>query len=115
MYSKIALIIYLLSIANGQQIGTFTAETHPSLTWQTCTAPGACTTTDGTVTLDSNWRWTHSVNGSTNCYTGNTWDATLCPSDAECAVNCALDGADYSGTYGVTTTGDSLRSMLFQT
>lgn len=32
MYSKIALILYLLGIANGQQIGTLTAETHPSLT-----------------------------------------------------------------------------------
>jgi cellulose 1,4-beta-cellobiosidase len=27
---------------------------------------------------------------------------------ATCAKNCALDGADYEGTYGITTSGDSL-------
>lgn len=109
MYSKIAFATFLIRAARAQQIGTLTAEVHPSLTWQTCTAPGACTTTTGSITLDSNWRWTHSTSSSTNCYTGNTWDATLCPDDVTCAENCALDGADYSGTYGVTTTGDSLK------
>lgn len=36
------------------------------------------------------------------------WDATLCPDNESCASNCALDGADYEGTYGVTTSGDAL-------
>ncbi|KAG6906829.1 hypothetical protein DXG01_011789 [Tephrocybe rancida] len=36
-----------------------------------------------------------------------TWDKTLCPDGAACAINCALDGADYSGVYGVTS-GDAL-------
>lgn len=35
-------------------------------------------------------------------------DTTICPDPTTCAANCALDGADYSGTYGITTTGDSL-------
>jgi len=109
MYSKIALVAFLAHTIRAQQIGTLTSETHPSLTWQTCTAVGSCTTTTGSVTLDSNWRWTHSTSSSTNCYTGNTWDATLCPDDTTCAENCALDGADYSGTYGVTTSGGSLK------
>ena len=26
-----------------------------------------------------------------------------------CAANCALDGADYSATYGITTTGNALK------
>ena len=30
------------------------------------------------------------------------------PNDLTCASNCALDGADYSGTYGVTTSGNAL-------
>lgn len=47
--------------------------------------------------------------GYTNCYTGNTWDTTLCPDPTTCAKNCALDGADYSGTYGITTSGSTLR------
>lgn len=33
---------------------------------------------------------------------------TLCPDDTTCATNCALDGADYESTYGVTTDADAL-------
>jgi len=96
-----------LARAGAQQVGTLTAETHPSLSISTCTASG-CTTEADQIVLDANWRWTHSTSGSTNCYTGNTWDATLCPDDTTCAANCALDGADYSGTYGITTSGNAL-------
>jgi cellulose 1,4-beta-cellobiosidase len=109
MVSKLFQLVSLLSAVSAQQIGTYTTETHPSLTWQTCTAPGSCTTNSGSVVLDSNWRWVHSTTSSTNCYTGNTWDATLCPNDATCATNCALDGASYESTYGITTSGDSLK------
>lgn len=109
MSSRLALVSALLAVVGGQQIGTLTTETHPTLTWQTCTAPGVCTTNSGKVVLDANWRWLHSTSGSTNCYTGNKWDATLCPDDVTCATNCALDGADYTGVYGVTTSGSSLR------
>jgi cellulose 1,4-beta-cellobiosidase len=72
----IAIASLLLGLARGQQVGTLTAEVHPALTWQTCTAPGVCTTTSGKVVLDANWRWLHSTSGSTNCYTGNTWDVS---------------------------------------
>jgi len=61
------------------------------------------------VVIDSNWRWVHSTSGTQNCYTGNTWDTNLCPDDRTCAQNCALDGADYQGTYGVISSGSSLR------
>jgi cellulose 1,4-beta-cellobiosidase len=115
MYSKIVLASSLLAVARAQQIGTLTTETHPPLTWQKCTAPGSCTTVAGKVVLDSNWRWLHSTSGSTNCYTGNTWDATLCPDDVTCASNCALDGADYTGTYGVTASGSSLKLNFITT
>lgn len=47
--------------------------------------------------------------GYTNCYTGNEWDTSICSDPTTCAENCALDGADYSGTYGVTTTGSQLK------
>ncbi|KAF7972770.1 hypothetical protein HWV62_42255 [Athelia sp. TMB] len=47
--------------------------------------------------------------GYTNCFTGNEWDTVLCPDPLICAVNCALDGADYSGTYGVTTSGNEIK------
>jgi cellulose 1,4-beta-cellobiosidase len=45
---------------------------------------------------------------ATNCYTGNTWDKTLCPDPATCAQKCAIDGADYPGTYGISTSGNGL-------
>ncbi|KAL0959861.1 hypothetical protein HGRIS_011534 [Hohenbuehelia grisea] len=107
------LALAFAAVAYGQQVGTLTAENHPSLSYTECTkAPGSstpsCTTSQKSVTLDSNWRWLHSTSGSTNCYTGNTWDASLCPDNKACAANCALDGADYTGTYGITTSGNSL-------
>ncbi|KAG6806378.1 hypothetical protein H0H92_011555, partial [Tricholoma furcatifolium] len=109
MFPKAALtVISFLAVVSAQQIGTYTAETHPSLTWYQCTKSGGCTSTTGSVTLDANWRWTHEVGSTTNCYTGNTWDTSICPDGATCAANCALDGAEYSSTYGVTTSGDAL-------
>ncbi|KAJ3568473.1 hypothetical protein NP233_g5682 [Leucocoprinus birnbaumii] len=98
-----------VAVALGQNIGTNQAENHPQLSWQTCTAGRGCTAAGGgAVVLDSNWRWTHNVGGFTNCYTGNTWDSTLCPDGVTCAANCAIDGADYAGTYGITTSGNAL-------
>jgi len=64
--------------------------------------------TSGKIVLDSNWRWTHNVGGSTNCYTRNKRDATLCPDPTTCAKNCAIDGADYQGTYGIQAGGNSV-------
>ena len=46
---------------------------------------------------------------TTNCYTGNKWDTSICSSNTACAANCALDGADYTGTYGITAGGNSLQ------
>ncbi|KAK6991918.1 glucanase [Favolaschia claudopus] len=109
MFPVASLIsLCFLAVAFGQQVGTLTAETHPMLPSQKCTGSGSCTTVQTSVVLDGNWRWLHSINGTTNCYTGNTWDATLCPDAATCTANCALDGADYSGTYGITTSGNAL-------
>ncbi|KAL0955418.1 hypothetical protein HGRIS_001664 [Hohenbuehelia grisea] len=108
MFRSAALIAFTFAaVVLGQQVGTLTAEKHPSLSIQKCTKSG-CTTSQQSIVLDSNWRWLHSTSGSTNCYTGNTWDATLCPDNDTCAKNCALDGADYSGTYGISTSGNAL-------
>ncbi|EKM59090.1 glycoside hydrolase family 7 protein [Phanerochaete carnosa HHB-10118-sp] len=96
MFHKLALISFTLAaIAAAQQAGTQTPETHPTLSSQKCTTAGGTT-------------------GYTNCYTGNEWDATLCPDGATCAANCALDGADYTGTYGITSSESSL-TLQFET
>lgn len=110
MFRTSALVAFALAaVSYGQQVGTNTAETHPTLTWEQCTGPNECTTVQGSVTLDANWRWLHEVNSDTNCYTGNEWDTSVCDSPTTCATDCALDGADYEGTYGVSTSGSTLR------
>ncbi|CAN9172669.1 unnamed protein product [Alternaria sp. RS040] len=79
------------------------------MTWQSCTAKGSCTNKNGKIVIDANWRWLHKKEGYDNCYTGNEWDATACPDNKVCAANCAIDGADYSGTYGITAGSNSLK------
>ena len=108
MISAALALSSILVAVRAQQAGTLTAETHPPLTVSVCTASG-CTASTQSIVIDANWRWLHSVSGSTNCYTGNTWDATLCPDDVTCATNCALDGATYASTYGITTSSNALK------
>ncbi|KAI1363968.1 cellulose 1,4-beta-cellobiosidase [Xylaria arbuscula] len=107
MHSKLAAIGALVATAKAQCAATLTTETHPALTWQQCTAAGSCSSVSGKVVVDSNWRWVHDSTG-TNCYSGNEWDTSLCADADSCVTECCLDGADYSGTYGVTTSGNAL-------
>ena len=110
MFRKAALLAFaFLAVANGQGVGTYQAEKHPALPFQRCTKSGGCTTVStGQIVLDANWRWLHDKRGYTNCYSGNTWNATACPDNKTCARNCVVDGADYSATYGITTSGNAL-------
>lgn len=113
---SLALTFFVFAAAvHAQQAGTSQAETHPSMTWKKCTGKNSCSSVNGKVVLDANWRWAHDKNGYTNCYDGNTWNATACPNNAACAKNCAIDGADYSGTYGITVSGDSLKLNFMTT
>jgi cellulose 1,4-beta-cellobiosidase len=106
----------LFAAAAGQQIGKNMREAHLSMPVQKCVG-SACTAESGEVVLDANWRWTHSVDGYANCYTGSSWDATLCPDAATCTKNCALEGvseAQYATTYGVTATSGGV-ALKFKT
>jgi len=92
-----------IGLAAGQQAGTQKDNYHMPMQLSDCTSAG-CTASQKSLTLDANWRWTHSAKGSTNCYSGNQWDATLCPDGAACAENCALGGVpedEWSGTLGI--------------
>lgn len=113
MMSRITLFLAALSAVKAQQVCTAKPETHPALTWSQCSTSG-CSPVKGSVVVDANWRWVHAVEGYTNCFTGNSWNSTACSSGAACAKNCCVDGADYQGTYGVTTSSDSL-SLQFVT
>ncbi|KAJ2916579.1 hypothetical protein MD484_g3824, partial [Candolleomyces efflorescens] len=104
----LTFLLASLSVARAQQVGTNQAETHPRLSWQTCTRSGCTTNSNGAVALDANWRWTHITSGYTNCYTGNTWNTSICTDNAACAKNCAVEGANYQQTYGITTSGNAL-------
>ncbi|KAI1330832.1 cellulose 1,4-beta-cellobiosidase [Xylariaceae sp. FL0255] len=108
MHQKLAAIAAFVASVRAQSACSLTAENHPALTWEQCSAGGSCTTKTGSVVLDSNWRWVHETSSATNCYTGNTWNSAVCTDDASCASACCVDGADYAGTYGVTTSGNQL-------
>ncbi|CAI0641642.1 unnamed protein product [Colletotrichum noveboracense] len=114
MLTKVSAIAALAAAVRAQQVCTLNTETKPALTWSTCAAGGSCTTNNGAITVDANWRWTHQTSGSTNCYTGNKWDTSICSTGEDCASKCCLDGADYSGTYGASTTGNSLSLKFVQ-
>jgi len=106
---RLITLALVVSVVIGQQVGTNTAENHPQLPSSVCTKSGGCQQQDTSVVLDSNWRWLHTTSGYTNCYTGNKWNPSICPDPVTCAQNCAVDGADYKGTYGVTTSGSTLQ------
>jgi cellulose 1,4-beta-cellobiosidase len=114
MLSKFVALTALLGAAVAQQVGTQSTETHPKMSWQKCTASGSCSNQNGEVTIDANWRWVHEKSGYTNCYDGNKWNTTICKDSKSCSTNCAVDGADYKATYGVSTSGNAL-SLTFVT
>ncbi|KAF1327760.1 putative 1,4-beta-d-glucan cellobiohydrolase b, partial [Globisporangium splendens] len=110
--TTIAFLTALASPTLAQQVGTNDAEVHPSYPTKTCTTKGGCVSEATKLVLDANWRWVHKVGTSTSCYTGNKWDTSICPDPATCASNCALEGANYQGTYGITTSGSDLSLRL---
>lgn len=91
------------------QAGKLVVETHPPITVSSCTTTG-CTKQTKSVTVDANWRWLE--DSAVNCYTGNLWDQTNCPSTEagalNCAKNCNLEGATYEESYGITSKDDAL-------
>ncbi|SPO04265.1 probable cellulose 1,4-beta-cellobiosidase [Cephalotrichum gorgonifer] len=108
MFKKLSALALILGAVNAQQACSLTAETQPSVSWSKCSENGNCSKVAGSIVLDSNWRWTHTVQGSTNCYTGNEWDESICTDGETCASKCCLDGADYSTTYGINANADTV-------
>ncbi|KAK3353287.1 glycoside hydrolase family 7 protein [Lasiosphaeria hispida] len=114
MYARFAAFTALVASASAQQACSLTAETQPSMSWSTCTSGGSCTSKSASITIDANWRWTHALTGATNCYDGNKWNTTICSTGKDCAAKCCVDGAEYSSTYGITTSGNSLDLKFVQ-
>ena len=106
------IAVILLSVAIAQNIGYNKQEYHLPLTVHECQASGSCSSQNAKVTLDSNWRWLHNNNGYQNCYTGNTWDTTICPDVQTCIDKCVIEGVttdDWNSPYGVSSTGNDLK------
>ncbi|KAK0725957.1 cellulose 1,4-beta-cellobiosidase [Lasiosphaeris hirsuta] len=103
-----------IGLASAQQIGNLSAEIHPSLQWSRCAADKSCQQIGGEITLDANWRWLHQVEGYKSCYSGNTWDETVCNSETNCTTTCALEGAgsEYRQVYGIKTDSSSISLQL---
>jgi cellulose 1,4-beta-cellobiosidase len=97
----------LMGLAAAQQVGKQQTETHPKMSWKKCSSGGSCSTVSAEVVIDSNWRWLHDSN-TKNCYDGNKWVSSVCSTAADCASKCQLEGAEYSKTYGASTSGDAL-------
>jgi len=101
MRGNLAVLAVLAAAASAQQVGKENAETHPKMTWQKCTRPGSCTTVNGEITIDANWRWTHEAKSTANCYNGNTWNETICKDAKSCAANCAIEGRSRRPSRGI--------------
>ncbi|CRK21343.1 hypothetical protein BN1708_013087, partial [Verticillium longisporum] len=95
-----------LPLALAQQIGTLVPEVPPALTWSNCTTE-SCTPVTDALTLDANWRWTHETTSAHTCFLDGDW-TDVCyslNSGTACAERCAVEGAEYASTHGITTAG----------
>lgn len=97
------IAIFLLSSAYAQQMGTQTAEVHPSLTLRKCVYPTGCADESAELVLDANFRLAHDANGN-DCLDGpHDWNLNVCMTPTQCAAICQLEGVDYQGQVGVST------------
>jgi len=108
---KISLV--LPAAVYSQDICSTKSESHIPLNVQECSADG-CSTSNSAVVIDANWRYLHETAGYSNCYTGDSWDSSLCADPVSCAQNCCLDGVDYAGDSGITPVSEGV-SLQFVT
>ncbi|KEY69368.1 hypothetical protein S7711_08126 [Stachybotrys chartarum IBT 7711] len=109
----ILLAISFAAHAAAQHSAEVEPEIHPKLSWKRCSGTG-CETVNGEIVIDSNWRWLHEVDGDENCFEWGGWNDDICNSVESCTEGCALDGANYRRTYGITARNSSL-SMRYLT
>lgn len=92
MLAKTLLILASVGTVLTQNAGTAKEEYHLPVDITECSAKGSCSKRTIGAVLDANWRWTHTNSGYTNCYSGTSWDHSLCPDGKTCAQNCAIEG-----------------------
>jgi hypothetical protein len=104
-------VLFLLWLTYSLGTKTKQAENHPSLSCQNCRLEWSCIQTSCSVLLGSDWRLTYD-SSLTNCYDDNECSSSLCPDPNIYSNNCVIDGADYSGTYGITSSVNSLKLVF---
>ncbi|KAL0572157.1 hypothetical protein V5O48_009804 [Marasmius crinis-equi] len=112
---SVVLFSLFLSARSQGDGGLYVPEVHPKILYQRCSATGICTTQDGYLVLDAEWRWLHEKGNYTNCYDGYAgWDARFCANPLTCAQSCDYEGAEYNSTYGIIVSGDQV-SLRYRT
>jgi cellulose 1,4-beta-cellobiosidase len=104
-------ILFLLGLIYSLGTRTKQAEDHLSLSCQSCRSGRSCEQTSGSVLLDSKLKLAHN-SSLTNCYDDNECSSSLCPDSKTYSNNCVIEGADYSGTYDITTSVNSLKLVF---
>lgn len=102
MFVRALLGLTLLIAVISQKVGTQQAEFHMPINWQNCSSLGVCSTVNGALVIDANWRWLHQADAAQNCFTGG-WN---CGSVDTCTANCFLEGvseAQWASPYGISS------------
>jgi hypothetical protein len=84
-----------------------TEEVHPKLSFQKCSKSG-CTTQNGAVVIDSEWRSITDSEGRNCIRSEQDWNTDVCNGPEDCAAKCQLNGFDYKQA-SVSTSGSSVR------
>lgn len=101
-HALIRTAIALFSVAHAQQIG-HEPEFHPRFITYKCTNEHGCQPQNTSLVLDFAWRNILDIHTGESCLTPSfELNKTTCPTAAECAKNCALEGVNYKET-GVET------------
>ena len=112
---KIFYCLFLVYLALSQNAGNQKQEYHITFPYNECSKSGGCQRHEGSVTLDSNWRWVHNTAGYDNCFTGTEWNKQYCPDPQTCTKNCAVDGvppSDWSNPYGIHQINNGIEMKL---
>jgi cellulose 1,4-beta-cellobiosidase len=109
----------LLSTVAAQQPGDINSNDLVPFAIGECKSDGTCVANEKTqLSLDSNWRWTHQVGASENCYTQNEWKTKggeqVCEDGKTktCAQKCAVGNwpkDQWEAPYGVNKTASGVK------
>jgi cellulase len=97
----------MLPLVAAQQIGT-TTEVHPSLPSWKYTTSGGYVLQNTSIVLGWGFYAIIEINSSnTSCTTSSSVKIALCPNEATCYANCAIQGTNYPAA-SISASGDAI-------